>query len=856
MPVSGWTGTWVADRLGIELEDGPGRAPLALADLVGLALRVNPKRPHLLVSTVLAKHVPTDPRLVRAAGHLLGLRVAEHLGRLEVDGSADVAARLRSALAAGAEEPAADLDGLATATDAALAAVAPGDGVVLGYAETATALGHLVGRALRLPSVHSTRRAVPGVPSVLGFEESHSHATTHLVLAEDPALLATHGPAVLVDDELSTGRTALATIRALHAHAPRAEYVVAALVDARRAADREHIARVADELGARISVVALAEGEVRVPEAAVAPEPEPQPQSQPEHGAVVDARPSGALVPGADPGDAWPVGVRTTGRHGFVPSDEAPLADAAAAVAARVGERLDAAGVDAAGDVLVLGTEELMYAPLAVAEALRRAGRATYFSTTTRSPVQVRDVPGYAVRSGVRFLAHDRDADGYGAADRFAYNVAARDWAAIVVVLDRPTATAALAGPGGMLAALAPHAPHVLPVVLPVDPPGARPLRGPEFGSYAADEVAWLLQDLSHVRLEGDREERERRIQSGEAHYAESLPTEYRPDAAYRELYDEQVVAVADRVAAAVVTVSDLARRERGRDDLVLVSLARAGTPIGILMRRWAARQGWDWPHHAVSIVRDRGIDLVALRWIADRYDPARVLVVDGWTGKGAIARELLAAIEGEGGANDVLRLGAAGSGVGAGFSADLAVLADPGECVPLHGTRDDFLIPSACLNSTVSGLVSRTVLNDELIGPHQLHGAKFYAELADEDVSAAYLDAVSARFDDVEVAAVADAERLRSTDRTPTWSGWASAEKLQVELGLPSVNLVKPGVGETTRVLLRRVPWRVVVAPGREQDLRHVRLLAADRGVPVVEDPSLPYSCVGIIRPTEQDGS
>ncbi|MDQ1104645.1 adenine/guanine phosphoribosyltransferase-like PRPP-binding protein [Nocardioides zeae] len=848
MPVSGWNGAWVAERLGIELEDAPGRAPLALADLVGLALRVNPKRPHLLVSTVLAKHVPTDPRLVQAAGHLLGLRVAEHLGRLGAEGSADVADRLRAALAVGAEGHVADLDGLVAATDAALAEVETGDGVVLGYAETATALGHLVGRALRLPSVHSTRRAVPGVSSVLGFEESHSHATTHLVLAEDPALLATPGPAVLVDDELSTGRTALATIRALHAHAPRAEYVVAALVDARREADRRHIAEVADELGTRISVVALAEGEVRVPEAAAAPEP--------EEDVAVRAHGSGELVPGADPGDAWPVGVRTSGRHGFAPSDEGPLADAAAAVAARVAERLDAAGVDAAGDVLVLGTEELMYAPLAVAAALRQAGRATYFSTTTRSPVQVRDVPGYAVRSGVRFLAHDRDADGYGEADRFAYNVAARDWAAIVVVLDRPTATAPLTAPAGMLAALAPHAPHVLPVVLPVDPPGARPLRGPAFGSYAPDEVAWLLQDLSHVRLEGDREERERRIQSGEAHYAESLPTEYRPDAAYRELYDEQVVAVADRVAAAVVTVSELARRERGRDDLVLVSLARAGTPIGILMRRWAARQGWDWPHHAVSIVRDRGIDLVALRWIADRYDPARVLVVDGWTGKGAIARELVAAIEGAGGANDVLRLGEPGAGVGAGFSADLAVLADPGECVPLHGTRDDFLIPSACLNSTVSGLVSRTVLNDELIGPHELHGAKFYAELADEDVSAAYLDAVSARFDDVEAEAVADAARLQRTDRTPTWSGWASAEKLQVELGLPSVNLVKPGVGETTRVLLRRVPWRVVVAPGREQDLRHVRLLAADRGVPVVEDPSLPYSCVGIIRPTEQDGS
>ena len=66
------------------------------------------------------------------------------------------------------------------------------------------------------------------------------------------------------------------------------------------------------------------------------------------------------------------------------------------------------------------------------------------------------------------------------------------------------------------------------------------------------------------------------------------------------------------------------------------------------------------------------------------------------------------------------------------------------------YGTRDDFLIPSACLNSTVSGLVSRTVLNDDLIGPTDYHGAKFYAEHASRDVSAIFLDTVSARFEAV----------------------------------------------------------------------------------------------------------
>ncbi|MEO6881768.1 MAG: phosphoribosyltransferase domain-containing protein, partial [Mycobacteriaceae bacterium] len=41
-------------------------------DLVGLALRRNPRRAHLLVSSVLGKHVPADPHRVVAAGHELG----------------------------------------------------------------------------------------------------------------------------------------------------------------------------------------------------------------------------------------------------------------------------------------------------------------------------------------------------------------------------------------------------------------------------------------------------------------------------------------------------------------------------------------------------------------------------------------------------------------------------------------------------------------------------------------------------------------------------------------------------------------------------------------------------------------
>jgi len=363
------------------------------------------------------------------------------------------------------------------------------------------------------------------------------------------------------------------------------------------------------------------------------------------------------------------------------------------------------------------------------------------------------------------------------------------------------------------------------------------PLVGPAFGSYPAGDVTWLLKDLSAVALEAATEERETAVQAGTAHYAESLPIEYQPSAEYQDLFRAALADSAERVAHAVGVVTELVlARHPGRTP-VLVTLARAGTPIGILMRRWAAAvHGLDLPHYTISIVRGRGIDRVALRWLAGRHAPSDVAFVDGWTGKGAITRELAAAVAGV--ARDD----------GLHFDRTLAVLADPGGCVPLFGTRDDFLIPSACLNSTVSGLVSRTVLNDAYIGPTDFHGAKFYRELTPSDVSMVFIDAICARFPAVADRVAADWPHL-ATGGDPDWRGWRACDEVAARYGITDVNLVKPGVGETTRVLLRRVPWKVLIRAGTP-DLAHVLLLARQRGVDVVEVPDLPYSCVGLIRP------
>lgn len=341
--------------------------------------------------------------------------------------------------------------------------------------------------------------------------------------------------------------------------------------------------------------------------------------------------------------------------------------------------------------------------------------------------------------------------------------------------------------------------------------------------SYPKEDVCFLLKDITGMVKPQPAKEREKLIQSG-CHYSEMLPVEYVPTPKYMEVYQEALKNYAAVTAAAVGRLADKIIASRG-EDIVLVSLARAGTPAGILVRRYIRQKyGCEVPHYSISIIRGRGIDDNAMKFLLKRYRPGQLLFLDGWIGKGAILNELAKAV-------------AAYPGV----SGELAVLADPANVTKLCGTHEDILIPSSCLNASVSGLISRTFLREDIIGKEDFHGAVYYGELESSDLSREFIDAIEAEF----------LMENPPGEETSSGSGIEEVKKIAREFEVSDRNLIKPGIGETTRVLLRRVPWKILMDPRYKQDpaLAHLIRLAEEKKVPIAYYPMTCYRVCGIIK-------
>jgi hypothetical protein len=354
-------------------------------------------------------------------------------------------------------------------------------------------------------------------------------------------------------------------------------------------------------------------------------------------------------------------------------------------------------------------------------------------------------------------------------------------------------------------------------------------------GSYRAGDVSFLLKPLP---LQGfvDVADKEYLIQSGQRHYSEMLSPESLPSERYLQVFRAACAANTGRMAADCLALAALIAARRS-GPVTLVSLARAGTPVGVVLNRLLpAVFGRASHHYSLSIIRDRGIDQVALDHIlAHGHAPESIVFIDGWTGKGVISREL---------AGTVADFNASR---GTAIDGGLYVLSDLAGSAACAASCDDYLIPSSILNATVSGLISRSILN-EAIGPGDFHGCVYYQQFEAHDQSQAFADGVTAqalaqhRAAGVPAAAPSDRQRAAAVSRA------YMADALR-QHGISDANMVKPGIGEATRVLLRRTPRLLIVRDAAAPEVAHLVLLAQEKNIPVTVDAALPYHAVSLIR-------
>ena len=372
--------------------------------------------------------------------------------------------------------------------------------------------------------------------------------------------------------------------------------------------------------------------------------------------------------------------------------------------------------------------------------------------------------------------------------------------------------------------------------------------------SYNKDDVIILLKDLTGSMTEQSAEEREAAIQSG-THYSEMLPEEKAPSKEYEALYEkalsEKCTEIADGIAklAEIILARQCACSRKDENcKPIIVSLARAGIPVGILVKRYIKmKYGINCPHYAVSIIRDKGLDENAMWHIykEEMYSTGNsaknIFFVDGWTGKGVIKHQLDEAV-----ANLKKK-----SPVWDRLSSDLYVLADPANITQFCGTHEDYLLPSACLNSTVSGLTSRTILNSLInVEDGDFHGGVYFDKFESIDKSNEFIDKISAEFSRI-------TEKDGSLEEIKGVAGMEVVNDLCNLFDIPDYKKVKPGIGETTRVLLRRIPWKVFINKDisiDDPDIQHILVLCKEKNIPTMRWDLGTYKVCGVIKELSAD--
>ena len=334
-------------------------------EVLRLARRIhNTKRSYLLVNPIQGKHVPVSPQKTFEMSHALGeLLVRE----------------------------------------------APDAGIVIGFAETATAIAAIAAMSFPEDTVflHTTREKIDS-DHVVHFLEEHSHAVDQSIECSEIAQNKTN-TIVMIDDEISTGRTIENIVTQLRQTFPfleKVRFVIGSIMNRMEDSVREQMRQ------ENIHFFSLVQVQNRDFEAMAQAFDVREPQM-----AGYVTNPLVLPVSWDIPNPRKGISVRDLVFHLEV------FADSAVMEILRNAQNIH--------KLLVLGTEECMTAAIMTGLAVmkKRPDIEVYCHATTRSPIGICDEPEYPCRNGFQLESfYEKGRKTY------LYNI--RDYDRVVIVTD------------------------------------------------------------------------------------------------------------------------------------------------------------------------------------------------------------------------------------------------------------------------------------------------------------------------------------------------------------------------------------------------------------------------------------
>jgi len=369
----------IDNSLQISLNIKENKCNIPISKLFTMSARENKKRDFLFVSKVIGKHVPMIPNTLKIIGAILGrLWISEREKTCDYPTTELVNTLISLNSSCNTNNSNNILDTPIRLKNKTL---------FIGFAETATGLAQSIFENFSNASyIHTTRENITSIEPALFFNEEHSHAVEHYLFPYDKDFFYNFEDIVLIDDEITTGNSALNLIKCL----PGKYFGIISILDWRDANSRKMFL---GEKAKDVSVCSLLKGDIKCIKS-----------KDIISDNVIIPPIATKLIPCTEfvfkivqSIDGYN---KSAGRFGISSHDNLKIRKEIKLISESLKKERTT------GNCLCVGTGEFIYLPCSISAQL---GDNVYFHSTTRSPVHARNITSYGNKNKIAFQSPEDD---------------------------------------------------------------------------------------------------------------------------------------------------------------------------------------------------------------------------------------------------------------------------------------------------------------------------------------------------------------------------------------------------------------------------------------------------------------